>query len=218
MSSVNHKAVSLSFDNGPTPGVTERVLDVLSSRGLLATFFPVASRLAEPGARALLERVVAEGHRVGNHSLTHGAPLGELDATAAAVEIGEAQRILGDLAGPARMFRPWGTEGVLDRRCLSRAAVEFLVDGGYSCVLWNSVPRDWDDPSGWVDTALRDVQRLPHTLVVLHDLPTGAMDALPRFLDALERDGVRITLDLPADCVPIVTGELVRPVDHLVSR
>lgn len=217
MGTLEPKKVTLTFDNGPTPGVTDKVLDILADRGLLAIFFPVAQKLAEPSARSVLERAVREGHRIGNHSLTHGAPLGELDPAEAAVEIGRAQEILAGLADPARWVRPWGTGGELDQRCLSPAAVEYLVAGAYTCVLWNSVPHDWVDPSGWVDSALRDVDAHEHTVMVLHDLPTGAMDELPRFLDELRDANGTITQDLPASCLPIVDGELVSPIDHLVA-
>src|SRR5947209_7218582 len=68
--------VTLTFDNGPAPGTTERVLDVLGERDLKATFFVVGSMLHRPGARELADRAVAEGHWVGNHSMTHATPLG----------------------------------------------------------------------------------------------------------------------------------------------
>jgi hypothetical protein len=83
-------------------------------------------------------------------------------------------------------------------------------------VLWNSVPRDWADPVEWIDRALADVRAREHTVVVVHDLPTGAMDHLPRFLDELDRTGVAVTDGLPDDCVPIIDGHIVSPVDHLM--
>jgi peptidoglycan-N-acetylglucosamine deacetylase len=211
------RAITLTFDNGPTPGVTDQVLDVLAERGLPAVFFPVARNVLADGGRALMERAVREGHKVGNHSLTHGTPLGELGPDQPATEIGRAQEILADLADPARMFRPYGTDGALDHRCLSPAAVEYLAAGGYTCVLWNSIPHDWDDPTGWIDRALAHMRAQRHTVVVLHDLPTGAMDALPRFLDAVQAAGVAVTQELPESCVPMVEGTVRAPLDHLVS-
>ena len=53
-------------------------------------------------------------------------------------------------------------------------------------------------------------------MVVVHDLPSGAMRELPRFLDELDRNGVVVTAELPDECVPIVGGRMVRPVDHLM--
>lgn len=199
--------VTLTFDNGPAPGTTDAVLDVLADRGVAATFFVVGTMLAAPGARALAERAVAEGHWIGNHSLTHATPLGDRpDDDHAAAEIDEAQAAIGDLTHERRFFRPFGGGGILGPHLFSPAAVERLRAGGYTCVLWNSVPHDWDDPEGWVDTALVDVARLEHAVVVLHDLPTGAMDALPRFLDALAERSVDVVQDFPPEVIPIEGG------------
>ena len=160
--------------------------------------------------------MVRDCHRVGNHSLTHGRPLGELREQQTVSEIATAHDILREFCGESFLFRPWGTEGQLDRRCLNRTAVDYLISGEHTCVLWNSVPRDWADPVGWVDRALSDVRAREHTVVVIHDLPSGAMDELPRFLDELDREGVAVTGELPDDCVPIIGGRIVSPVDHLM--
>jgi len=97
----------------------------------------------------------------------------------------------------------------LGRHLLSKHAVQELEALDYSLLLWNSVPRDWEDAHGWVDTALNEIEAQAHTVVVLHDLNTGAMDHLGKFLDALlERDDI-ITMDLPSDCVPMRNGKRV---------
>ena len=211
------RRITLTFDNGPTPGVTDEVLDILAERSLRAIFFVVANRVdGDAGARALLTRMVRDCHRVGNHSLTHGRPLGELGKQETIAEIATAHDILREFTGENFLFRPWGTEGQLDRRCLNHSAVNYLVSGKHTCVLWNSVPRDWADPVGWVDRALSDVRAQQHTVVVIHDLPSGAMNELPRFLDELDREGVAVTGELPDECVPIIGGRIASPVDHLM--
>jgi peptidoglycan/xylan/chitin deacetylase (PgdA/CDA1 family) len=197
--------------------VTDQVLDILAERSLPATFFVVANRVdGDAAARALLTRMIRDGHRVGNHSLTHGRPLGELGKQETIAEIATARDILGEFTGDSFLFRPWGTEGQLDRRCLNRSAVDYLVSGKHTCVLWNSVPRDWADPGGWVARALTDARAREHTVVVIHDVESGAMGALPRFLDELHREGVAVTAELPTECVPIVDGRIISPVDHLM--
>jgi peptidoglycan/xylan/chitin deacetylase (PgdA/CDA1 family) len=211
------RRVTLTFDNGPTPGVTDRVLDILAERSLRAVFFVVANRVeGDVAARALLTRMIGDCHQVGNHSLTHGRPLGELGEQETIVEIATARDVLREFTGENFLFRPWGTEGQLDRRCLNRSAVDYLVSGKHTCVLWNSVPRDWADPGGWVARALTDIRAREHTVVVIHDVPSGAMDALPRFLDDLHRSGVAVTAELPTECVPIVDGRIISPIDHLM--
>ena len=200
--------LTLSFDNGPFPDVTPGVLDVLARVGVTASFFVCGRDAVDPAKRAILARAKAEGHRIGNHTLTHSVELGTTDDPATiAREIGDAQAALGDLAEPERFFRPYGGGGVLGPRLLGEAAVRYLRDGGYTCVLWNSVPRDWEDTRGWPERALADVARQDWTLVVLHDVPTGAMQALPRFLERVLADGTTIVPDLPPACVPIVRGE-----------
>ena len=199
--------VTLTFDNGPTPGVTEGVLDQLGERGLLATFFVVGSKLQDAEARALAERAVGEGHWIGNHTLDHRVPLGDIDdAAALARQVDEAQELLGDLAHPDRLFRPYGDGGVIDRRLLGPAGVEHLERGGYTCVLWNALPGDWRDPCGWVDRGIAQVAAQPWSVVVLHDIPDGALPRLGELLDRLDGLGAELTQELPEGAVPIRRG------------
>jgi peptidoglycan-N-acetylglucosamine deacetylase len=210
--------LTLSFDNGPEPDATPGVLEVLARRDLRATFFVIGQKLADPARRELAERAQAEGHWIGNHSYTHSQPLGlRAEANAAEREIGRTQELMGALAHPKKFFRPSGGGGNLDRRLLSRSAAEFLQRGGYSCVLWNGIPRDWSDPEGWVERALALCLAQPWTLMVLHDLPTGAMRHLERFLDAAGAAGARIRQDFPPACVPIVEGIPVLPLGDYVA-
>jgi peptidoglycan/xylan/chitin deacetylase (PgdA/CDA1 family) len=202
--------VALTFDNGPDPAVTPRVLDVLAARGLKATFFVVGEKLARH--RSLVERAHAEGHWIGNHTYTHAAPLGTQDAVTARAEIERTQALLGGLAHPDRLFRPPGGGGRLDRRLFSAPALKTLTQGGYSVVLWDRLPRDWEDPGGWVDNALAQ----SGDVLVLHDLATGAMDRLEEFLDRAETAGIEFTRDL-SPCMPIRRGEIVGSLDGLVS-
>lgn len=208
------RRVTLTFDNGPTK-VTAQVLDVLAERRLPASFFLVGERLERPGMRALAERAVREGHRIGNHSLTHATPLGVADDPAEAErEIDGMQALLGGLVGGERFFRPFGGGGKIDRDLLGPSALECLARGGYTCVLWSSVPRDWENPHGWPEVCLADLERRPWSVVVLHDLPTGAMERLPAFLDALGARGIEVTHELPEDCVPLRLG---RPTASLAA-
>jgi hypothetical protein len=120
--------------------------------------------------------------------------------------------------GPDRLFRPYAAGGILDAQVLSRAAIDHLERQGYTCVLWNCVPHDWDDPDGWVDTALSEIQSRSWTVVVLHDVDTGAMAHLGRFIGQVRQTGGELVGDFPPDCVPIVGGRTVLPISHLTPR
>jgi peptidoglycan/xylan/chitin deacetylase (PgdA/CDA1 family) len=210
--------LTLSFDNGPDPDTTPFVLDTLARRDITTTFFVVGAKAAAPGAMALCERAYAAGHWIGNHTWTHSTPLGQRnEPDLAEQEIGRTQRLIADLAHPHRFFRPFGGGGNLDRRLLSGQVVEYLQDGGFTCVLWNAIPRDWADPDGWVGTALTQCSAQSWTLMVLHDLPTGAMRHLPRFLDTVRDRGGTIRQDFPPDCMPLVDGRVVAPIGDFVA-
>jgi peptidoglycan/xylan/chitin deacetylase (PgdA/CDA1 family) len=220
--------LTLTFDNGPEPSVTPLVLDVLADHGVLGTFFVIGSKLLDPMARACAERAHAEGHWIGNHTWTHSRPLGEQPGDEAAkLEIGRTQAEIGALSHDPPLFRPTGGGGNLDRRLLSPQAAAMLQAGGFTCVLWNAVPRDWERPDSWVDVALAQIAAQActsqpstlqsWTLMVLHDLPTGAMRHLDRFLAEASRRGCRFRQDFPPASLVITAGRVTGPLADFVS-
>jgi len=101
----------------------------------------------------------------------------------------------------------------MGRGLLHPAVVDRLMAGGYTCVLWSSVPGDFRDPDGWMERALSDCRTREWSLVVLHDLPNGAMRHLDSFLQKLRDEGHQFTQDFPPDCTPIAGGKIVQPLD-----
>ena len=145
-------------------------------------------------------------------------PLGDRPGIEAArAEISQTQVELGALAQPERYFRPMGGGGQLGPHLLSEDAAGLLLGEAYTCVLWNAVPRDWADVDGWVETATAQIEAQPWTLMVLHDLPTGAMAHLDRFLDLVADRGGRFRQDFPPACLPIVSGIKRTGLNQLVS-
>lgn len=205
--------LTLTFDNGPDLATTPHVLDVLERAGIRSTFFSVGAKLLDPKCRALAERAQAEGHWIGNHSMHHQVPLGEAadPERVASIEIDGTQQVLGSLTHPDRLFRPFGRGGAIGPHLLSQAALGHLVAGHYTMVLWNAIPRDWVEPEDWVETALGQLAGQTWTLMVLHDLPTGAMQHLERFIDKARGEGVKFRQDFPAACLPLVRGQVMTP-------
>jgi peptidoglycan/xylan/chitin deacetylase (PgdA/CDA1 family) len=213
------KRVTLTFDNGPTPGITEHVLDILSARRIRATFFIVGEKLLKPGGRELAARAHSEGHSIGNHSMTHSTPLGEKpDAEYARREIEETQNLIGVLSHEEKLFRPMGGGGLIGPHLLSRAAMELLQKGKYTCVLWSSVPGDWKDQAGWVDRCVSEVAARDWTVVAIHDIENGALAQLPEFLDRLDSLGAEFRQDFPEDVLIMRRGELVSPLASQICR
>jgi peptidoglycan/xylan/chitin deacetylase (PgdA/CDA1 family) len=203
------RRLTLTFDNGPAPGITERVLDVLADRGLTATFFMIGAKAATPEGWETAQRVAGAGHRIGNHTLNHGDPLGARDEPGrAATEIGGADEILRPLLGSPPLFRPNG-RGRTGPHLLNREAIAYLVAQRYTVVAWNAVPRDYEPPPGaWVDRALSAIDSQPRTLLVLHDHVATTPDALPGFLDEIARRGVELSTSFPPACIGIDAGRI----------
>ena len=177
---------------------------MLAARGLKATFFVVGEQLR--AHRALAERAVAEGHWIGNHTLTPPAPAGRGATTRCARDRGDAGASSARSRARTGCSAPPARAASSSPGLLNAAAVDALVDGGYTCVLWNAVPGDWEDPSGWVETALRDIATRDWTLLVLHDVAGAGADRLDEFLTRVD---VRFRQDFPPACVPIVRGRVV---------
>ena len=216
--------ITLTFDNGPSPGakgpgITERVLDVLAAHGVRSTFFVIGQKLAaSPEARRCAERAHAEGHWIGNHTWTHSKPLGEIaDAAASVAEITRTDAEIGMLTHPDRLFRPFGGGGRIGPGLLSKAATEHIEATGHTVVLWNAIPRDWDDPESWVERALAQIESTSWPLMVLHDIEGACVARLDGFIREARNRGFTFTQDFPPDCVPIRRGTIVGEIASIVS-
>jgi peptidoglycan/xylan/chitin deacetylase (PgdA/CDA1 family) len=140
--------VALTFDDGPNDSATPELLDVLARHGVRATFFAMGdfARMRPE----LVRRVVAEGHLLGNHTMTH--PTLSLESGVKVwAELAECNAVLEDITGEAvRYFRPpFGAR----RPMVLRVAREL----GLTPVMWNVTGYDWD-PIG-VDGILANLER-----------------------------------------------------------
>jgi len=206
--------VTLTFDNGPDPQATPQVLDCLARHGVKSTFFVLGQHVSTSVGLDLARRASREGHWIGNHTWTHTGRLGEMTREAALQEFDRTQQALAWVDQPARLFRPRGGGGRLGKGLLHLAVAEKLIAGGFTCVLWTSVPGDFRDPDGWMDRALADCRSRDWSLVVLHDIPNGAVRNLESFLRKLRDEGHQFTQEFPADCTPILNGRVLRSLDE----
>src|SRR5690606_15106730 len=105
MPKTGEKPITLSFDNGPHPEFTPRVLDVLARHEVRTTLFVVGQNLVEN--RDIARRARDEGHWIGNHTWSHSHPFRDRgDAAFVASEIDQTQAAIGDLAHADKLFRP----------------------------------------------------------------------------------------------------------------
>jgi peptidoglycan-N-acetylglucosamine deacetylase len=198
--------VTLTFDNGPTPGITEPVLDVLAQHSVPATFFSIGHKLATEDGRRLGTRIVAEGHALGGHTWSHAVQFGVADDATIDDELSRTRAAVEEAGGDGLLFRPYGAGGVIDDRLMSAFGATTLCAQGYTCVLWNVVPGDWRDADGWVDHAVSGIQQDPWSVVVLHDVADAALDRLDEFLTSVRHLDPAWSQDFPDACTPIRNG------------
>jgi peptidoglycan/xylan/chitin deacetylase (PgdA/CDA1 family) len=182
--------VALTFDDGPDPEWTPRVLDALAARGVHGTFFLVGARAAR--AAATVRAIVAGGHEVASHGWSHTS-LWRCGPRRTAEEIGRAQQVLAELSGAApRFFRPpWGL--------VNAAMFPILRARRLRPVFWSIQPEGiW--PARAADQASHVVRRAhPGAIVDLHDAegtpgaPARLLAALPRMIDGLRAAGYALT-------------------------
>ncbi|HEU4565920.1 MAG TPA: chitin deacetylase family protein [Gemmatimonadaceae bacterium] len=175
------RVVALTIDDGPDAERTPRILEVLRAHGARATFFLISGNVR--GAEALVSRIVAEGHELGNH-LTRDEPSARLAPASFDAAVREAGGVLGRFA-PVRWLRPgsgWYTPAMLD--VIERA--------GYRCALGSVYPYDARIPSVGFATAYTLANVRPGAVIVLHDRGARGRrtaETLRRVLPALRRRG-----------------------------
>ena len=192
-------AVALTFDDGPDPDVTPKILEILRQRSAGASFFCVGQR-AERHPH-LIADIVARGHRVENHTYRHSNAFAFLGPRGMGREIDRAQLLLGRLAGtppayfraPAGMRNPW-LNALLAARSLD--LVSWTRRG------FDTVSRD---PATIVARLVKNVRA--GDVIVLHDGASASdasgqpvvLDVLPMLLDELDRCNLRpVAIPRPA--------------------
>jgi len=188
--------IALTFDDGPSPEWTPKILEILKEKNVHATFFIIG----ENGAASpkLVQRVLAEGHDLGNHTFTH-PNIGEVSDSVAAIEINATQRLIEALTGRStRLFRPPYFGDAEPSTAQEIGPLEVAERLGYVTVGLKVDPDDWMKP-----TADEIVQRIVAQstdpdlekrgqIVLLHDSGgdrTTTVEALPRIIDELRARG-----------------------------
>ncbi len=183
--------IHLTFDDGPDPSFTPRVLDVLGEAGMRATFFTIGQQVRR--FPELVRRAAAEGHEVANHSFSHRHPWFVSERTARA-EVRECTEVLSDVLGMRpRFFRPPHGR---TRACMNDEAQRV----GARTVLWNLSAIDWG-PFGRADRIAKRLARIqPNDIVLMHDgknehnRPDELLQVLPAILKQLQARELRSEL------------------------
>lgn len=177
----SQKYIALTFDDGPVPANTNRLLDILRRRNVKATFYVVGNRVKNHPS--IIRRMVAEGHEVGNHTWGH-PNLTKLSDAAVRSELNRTRDAIVSACGvqPRTMRPPYGALSVRQRQWI-------YGEYGYPSVMWDVDPEDWKKPGAGV-VANRLISRTRNgSILLVHDLHSSSVDAMPRTVDALLRKG-----------------------------
>ncbi len=184
------KAVALTFDDGPSPRYTPRILATLTKLRVRATFF-VIGYLAEQNPD-LVRRELQLGMTVGNHSYNHPEvpPFAQLPPQLLNDEIALGEQVLARLGAQPRLFRPPG--GSTSPQ-LVRAAAAL----GQRVVLWSVDPADWRPGSSAKAITKRVLSAVrPGSIVILHDdgggNRTATLTALPAIVRGIRHRGLQL--------------------------
>lgn len=153
--------VALTYDDGPTPGVTDRILDILRAENCRSTFFVIGQRVkAFPN---LARRIVAEGHEIANHSYTH-PDLAKLSDSSVRSELERTQKIIEDTCGVSpRYFRPpYGSFRVSQGAIAKSLRLQVII--------WSVDPQDWKKPGASVITKRVTKSTSGGDIILCHDL------------------------------------------------
>lgn len=187
--------VVLSFDDGPDPEWTPRILDILKAEGVKAAFFVVGKHAAENPA--LIRRIVAEGHELGNHSYWH-PDLSKATEQRMVFELNANQRIIEGIAGVSTLlFRPPYHADTYPQSLAEFMTLAKAQELGYLTVAESIDSEDWNQPTPENVFERVKAHRAEGNIILLHDGGgdrSATVAALPRIIRYLQNRGDQIVL------------------------
>lgn len=175
-------AIAITFDDGPDPKNTPRLLAILKERGIKATFY-LLGRSVNSFPQVVRE-IVADGHEIGNHTWDH-KDLSHLSDAACLEELQKTQDAIVSACNitPATFRPPYGKVKMTQRK-------EIMEKFHYPAIIWEVDTEDWKKPFSSQkvhDTILKDTK--PGSIILCHDIHAWTVDAMPAALDELKAKG-----------------------------
>lgn len=173
------KCVALTFDDGPGR-YTERLLNQLKEANVPATFYLLGQNA--PIYPKTVQRMVREGHQLGNHTLSHKS-LTTLSKTQVSHEVQDSAKKIKNVAGtaPDTMRPPYGARN---------KDVDSRID--VPLVLWDVDTLDWQhrDPKKTVKIAMNEVS--DGSIILMHDIHESSVKAVPNLIKKLKKKGYKL--------------------------
>lgn len=175
-------AIALTFDDGPDPKNTLRLLALLKERGIKATFYLIGKSVAT--YPQIVRQIVADGHEIGNHTWDH-KDLSRMSDTNCLDELQKTQdAIIAACGVTPKTFRPpYGNAKLSQRK-------QIMEKLHCPAIIWEVDTEDWKKPFSSQkvhDTILRDTKA--GSIILCHDIHAWTIDAMPATLDELKSKG-----------------------------
>jgi len=172
------KEIALTFDDGPAPGATPKILEVLKKEGVKATFF-VVGKMAEKYP-LLLKQICEEGHDVGNHTYSH-PDLTKLSKEDILKELEKTRLLIKKITGEdTYLFRPPG--GKYDNKVIVTTTL-----AGYKVILWTDYPGDYGCPSSKLIYQKVVSKAEEEGIILLHNGLNTTLEVLPKIISELKK-------------------------------
>jgi peptidoglycan/xylan/chitin deacetylase (PgdA/CDA1 family) len=175
--------IAMTFDDGPHATNTAKLLEIAAERHIKLTFFVLGECIEQNPT--VLQREVAEGHEIGNHSWSH-PNLAKLSDQAVRGQLQRTEDIIVKTTGvkPKLMRPPYGE---LTKRQRSLVNHEF----GYKVILWDVDPLDWKRPGPSVVASRIIAGTRSGSIILSHDIHSPTIEAMPQVFDALLARGFK---------------------------
>lgn len=203
---ITEKVVAMTFDDGPHPSLTPKLLDILKDRNIKCTFFVIGKQVKM--YPAIMRRMIAEGHEVANHTWTHASLTSRSDEQIRS-ELKQSEDALVEVANyRPQLIRP--PYGAINTRIKQLMFSEF----GYSTIMWSVDPQDWRRPGVSVVRSRLVNGAHPGAIMLAHDIHPPTIEAMPGMFDELLAKGyqfVTVSQLLNMEKANMPVGVVIRP-------
>lgn len=186
------RTIAITFDDGPDPDWTPKVLDLLKAQGVKATFFVIGTEVA--AHPALARRIVAEGHQIGVHTFTH-ANLSAIPGWRRSLELRQTQLILAGATGVSTpLLRPPYSSVPDALTNVDWASIKHSREAGYLTVLTTQDSKDWRRPGAAQVIANSTPKGTAGQVLLMHDAGgdrSETLAALQKLIPTLKARGFR---------------------------
>jgi peptidoglycan-N-acetylglucosamine deacetylase len=168
--------IVLTFDDGPNPNTTPKLLDFFGENNIKVIFFVIGKRIITEHGLSVLRRAHLEGHIIGNHTFSHHN-LVKLTKHKIRDEILRNHELICKYTGTCDLFRPpYGST--------NRIVKQVLKELGYTQIFWNVDTMDWKYRIDcyWIDYGMKQLLPRINNIILMHDIYHTTVDNINNFI------------------------------------